>query len=92
MAEPYAPDISPEDIVNGTATETLRLEREADAIIARNIPPRPLRRAVREDAAEARAWADHRVKRARDAIREEPIRASLYALGLGVLIGLLAAR
>lgn len=92
MAEPYAPDVSPEDIVNGTATRSLRLEEEADAIIARNIPPRPLRQAVRADAAEARAWTDRRVKRARDAIREEPIRSGLYALGIGVIIGLLAAR
>ena len=40
----------------------------------------------------ARAWADRRVKRTRDAIRDEPMRATLYALGIGVIIGLLAAR
>jgi hypothetical protein len=28
----------------------------------------------------------------RDAIRDEPMRATLYALGIGVIIGLLAAR
>ncbi|MFC5374709.1 hypothetical protein ACFPIF_19285 [Brevundimonas faecalis] len=54
--------------------------------------PRPIREALREDAAEARAWADHRVKRARDAVRDEPIRACLYALGLGVVIGMMAGR
>ena len=53
---------------------------------------RPIHEAVREDAAEARAWADRRVKRTRDAIRDEPMRATLYALGIGVIIGLLAAR
>lgn len=92
MAQPDASAVSPEDIVNGTATESQRLEQEADAIIARNISPRPLRQALREDAAEARAWADRGVKRGRDAIRDEPIRAGLYALGLGIVIGLLAAR
>jgi len=47
---------------------------------------------VREDAAEVRDWARHRRSEARDAIRDEPIRMTLYALGIGVLIGLLAAR
>lgn len=54
--------------------------------------PRALRRAVREDAAEVRDWARHRGAQACEAIRDEPIRVTLYALGIGVLIGLLAAR
>ncbi|WP_427792414.1 hypothetical protein [Brevundimonas diminuta] len=54
--------------------------------------PRALRRAVREDAAEVRDWARHRGSQACEAIRDEPIRMTLYALGVGVLIGLLAAR
>lgn len=82
----------PDDIVNGALTEGLKLEEAADAIIADGVRPRPIHEAVREDAAEAREWADRRVKRARDAIRDEPVRASLYALGIGVIIGLLAAR
>ncbi|WP_447909933.1 hypothetical protein [Brevundimonas bullata] len=92
MAAPYASEVSPEDIINGASTESLRLERQADAILAEDPRPSPLHVAVREDAAEARAWADRRVKKARDAIRDEPMRASLYALGIGVIIGLLAAR
>ena len=92
MAEPYTSAVSPEDIINGVSTESLKLEREADSILAQGVPPRPIRRAVREDAAEARVWADRRVKRARDAIRDQPTRATLYALGIGVIIGLLAAR
>jgi hypothetical protein len=47
---------------------------------------------VREDAAEMRDWARHRGSQACEAIRDEPIRMTLYALGIGVLIGLLAAR
>ncbi|MGH7026924.1 hypothetical protein [Brevundimonas sp.] len=92
MPDPYAPTPSPEDIVNGASAEALRLEDEADAILVHGASHRPLHLAVREDAMEARAWADRRVKKARDAIRDEPIRASLYALGIGVIIGLLAAR
>lgn len=91
MAEPRTSVLS-EDIINGAAPESLRLEREADAILAKEVQPRPIHEAVREDAAEARAWAERRVKRARDAIRDEPTRATLYALGVGVIIGLLAAR
>ena len=93
MAEPRT-SVLPEDIINGASTEGLRLEETADAILAMGVQPRPVHEAVRADAdaAEARAWADRRVKRARDAIRDEPLRASLYALGIGVIIGLLAAR
>jgi ElaB/YqjD/DUF883 family membrane-anchored ribosome-binding protein len=92
MPDPYAPTTSPEDIVNGGSYRTETLEQEADAILLRDSSPRRLRVAVREDAMEARVWADRRVKSARDAIRDEPLRATLYALGIGVIIGLLAAR
>lgn len=91
MAEPRTSAL-PEEIINGASTEGLRLEQAADSIIARGVQPRPIHEAVREDAAEARVWADRRVKQARDAIRDEPMRASFYALGIGVIIGLLAAR
>ncbi len=91
MAEPRTSPL-PEEIINGAATESRRLEQAADAIIAKGASPRAIHVAVREDAAEARVWADRRVKRARDAIRDEPMRATLYALGIGVIIGLLAAR
>lgn len=92
MPDPYAPSPSPEDIVNGTSTRTSLLEEEAEAILVQGSTPRPLHVAVREDADEVRAWAELRVRRARDAIRDEPMRATLYALGIGVIIGLLAAR
>lgn len=92
MTDPYTSAVSPEDIVDGASTESLRLDHQADAILAEGVRPSPIHLAVREDAAEARIWADRRVKRARDAIRDEPMRASLYALAIGVIIGLLAAR
>ncbi|WP_368933591.1 hypothetical protein [Brevundimonas naejangsanensis] len=83
---------SPEDINEDRSTLGDRLEGAADEIIAAGTRPRPLRQAVREDAAEVRDWARHRGSEACEAIRDEPIRMTLYALGIGVLIGLLAAR
>ena len=83
---------SPEDITEGRSDHSDRLEGAADEILAAGARPRPLRRAVREDAAEVRDWARHRGSRACEAIRDEPIRMTLYAVGVGVLIGLLAAR
>lgn len=55
-------------------------------------PPRRLRAAVREDLHEGRVWVVRRVDHAREAVQDEPVRASLYALGVGVLIGLLLRR
>lgn len=83
---------SPEDISDDRSAESDRREGAADAILARGERPRPLRQAVREDAADMRHWARHRGEQACEAIRDEPLRATLYALGIGVLIGLLAAR
>ena len=54
--------------------------------------PASLRQAVREDLAEGRQWVQTRAERAQDAIRDEPIRTTLYALGVGLLIGLLIRR
>lgn len=51
-----------------------------------------VRGAIREDVAEARAWVRERAERAQEAVRDDPIRATLYALGAGVLIGLLMRR
>nr|WP_303706299.1 hypothetical protein [Brevundimonas naejangsanensis] len=83
---------SPEDITEDRSTLGDRLEGAADEILAAGSRPRPLRQAVREDAAGVRDWARHRGSEACEAIRDEPIRMTLYALGIGVLIGLLAAR
>ena len=83
---------SPEDITEGRSTLGDRLEGAADDILADGAGRGPLGRAVGGDAAGMRAWARHRGAQACEAIRDEPIRMTLYALGIGVLIGLLAAR
>ncbi|MDP3802468.1 hypothetical protein [Brevundimonas sp.] len=94
MSETYTGPTTPDDIEADPDTASTVLDRQADAILleGRTFGARPLRQAVREDAARARAWGRERTTRLRGAVQAEPVRASLYALGLGVLIGLLVAR
>jgi ElaB/YqjD/DUF883 family membrane-anchored ribosome-binding protein len=96
MTETYTGPTSPEDIDDQADLESARLEREADAILmdgeARAFEPRPIHEAVREDALAARDWSRTRAERLRRAVEDEPIQATLYALGLGLIIGLLIAR
>ena len=86
----------PEDIEDDVDLESARLQREADAILlegeARAFGPRPIHEAVREDALAARDWGRTRAERLRRAVEDEPVKATLYALGLGVVIGMLIAR
>ena len=93
MTETYAGPTPADDIIDEGDTPSARLDREADAILLEaEAGPRPLRRAVREDAALARDWGRARAERLRGAVETEPMKATLYALGLGVVIGLLVAR
>ncbi len=96
MTDPNAGDPAVEDIEDGGDAASARLGREADAILRnegmRSLGVRPLRQALREDAASARTWSRKRVERLRGAVQDEPIRATVWALGVGLLIGLLAAR
>lgn len=85
--------LRPDDIEIGVDTPSARLDRQADALLEdASFSPRPLRRAVREDAAEFRAWGRERAGQVREAVEGEPVKATLYALGAGVLIGLLLRR
>jgi ElaB/YqjD/DUF883 family membrane-anchored ribosome-binding protein len=96
MTDPYAGSPPVEDITDEADSPTARLDRQADAILrdadAREAGVRPLRQAVREDASLVRDWGRQRASIARDAVQAEPVKATLYALGLGVVIGLLIAR
>lgn len=95
MTDPYSAPIRAEDIEDAGDTVSARLDREADAVLDAGTPasgPRPLRNAVREDAAMAREWGRQRAARLRGAVETRPVKATLYALGLGVVIGLLVAR
>ncbi len=96
MTDTYTGPTSADDIEDDADSASARLTREADAILLtdeqRAFESRPLRRAVREDAAQARDWGRNRAARLRGAVEAEPVKASLYALGLGVVVGLLIAR
>ncbi|MDY6923755.1 MAG: hypothetical protein SWI22_07355 [Pseudomonadota bacterium] len=85
-----------DDIYDNVDLESARLEREADALLtdgdAGPSGPRPIHEAVREDAQAARAWSRERAERLRRAVEDEPVKATLYALGLGVVIGMLISR
>lgn len=93
MTDSYTGPIIADDVDDTPAS---RLDREADAILQREemrlLGVRPVRQALKEDAQLVRDWGKARVGRLRDTVEEEPVRYSLYALGIGVLIGLLAAR
>ena len=89
MSDPYA--ASPE-IVDDERPSTA-LEREGDAILnGEGEHIASLRQAVRDDLHEGREWFVSRGTRARAAVQDEPVRATLYALGLGVIVGLILAR
>jgi hypothetical protein len=97
VTETPVANTSVEDIDDGFDAPSAELERQADAILAEadaeaDARPRPLREAVREDARMAGDWGRTRAARLRGTVEADPVRASLYALGIGVLIGLLAAR
>lgn len=86
-----------DDIMDVDDTASRRLEREADALLARGegrsyAPVTSVRAAVREDIREGRAWMRGRAARAREAVENEPLRTAAYAVGAGVLIGLLLRR
>lgn len=95
MTDAYTPAQTPEEIDDEAGAATARLDAQADEILAGGAAERrttSIRRAVREDAAAVRARAAARAERARQAVQEEPLRATFYALGIGVIIGLLLRR
>jgi len=100
MTETYSNPLTADDILDDE-TDTARLTREADDLIAGSESPNEgrsfdrtasVRQAVREDLAEGREWARQRGELARDTIRDQPLKTAAYAVGLGVIIGLLLRR
>ncbi|MBB3870847.1 MAG: DUF883 C-terminal domain-containing protein [Brevundimonas sp.] len=84
-----------DDIVLEDDSLTQRLDRQADAILAEGRSfedTTSIRQAVREDAELIRQKVIGRVERTRDGIRDEPMKTTLYALGVGVIIGMLLRR
>jgi len=91
------PTPSIDDIVDDLDSERARLDRAGDRWIERGEPrsfarDQGLRQAVRSDIDTGREWAREQAAVARGRIEEEPLKASLYALGIGVLIGIMLRR
>ncbi|WP_293827119.1 hypothetical protein [uncultured Brevundimonas sp.] len=86
---------TPDDIVVEDDGLTQRLDREADAILASGEEEdsvASIRQAVKDDAERVRQKVADQIDDAREGIRDEPIRMTLYALGLGVIIGMMLRR
>jgi len=98
MTEVYTPtadDILSDDLREDGPGE--RLGRKADALIADAegrafAKSEGIRKAVRSDLHQGRLWADERASQTRELIRDKPMKTALYAIGAGVLIGLLLRR
>lgn len=94
MTDIYANESLVDDLDDPMNSVSARLSGRADSILlgASGASPESLRRAIREDLEQGRDWAGERARRARSAIRDEPVRAAAYAVGVGILIGLLLRR
>ena len=89
--------LNAEDILDDADEQRARLDEAgdrwmADAEASTFARERSLRQAVRSDIEGGRDWARQRAEEARSQIEEEPLKATLYALGIGVLIGVLLRR
>ena len=88
---------SSDDIVLDDDDLTQRLDREADAILAGGErrtfgETASIRQAVREDVGLVREKISGRVHRVQEDIQDSPMKATLYALGIGVMIGMILRR
>lgn len=95
MTETYTAPTDPLDIDDSLDSPSRDLGRQADALLRQggeDRHPPSIRQSLRHDAEAGRAWARERTQLARESIRESPRKATLYALGVGVLLGLLIAR
>lgn len=91
VCTPTADDILDDD------SQTARLDRQADTLIADAegrafAKSEGIRKAVRSDLHQGRLWATGHAEQTRELIRDNPTKTALYAIGAGVLIGLLLRR
>ncbi|KDP95522.1 hypothetical protein ER13_17390 [Brevundimonas sp. EAKA] len=97
MTQTPSTPAAPDDSGREDDTLTQRLDRQADAILAEGErrsfeDTTSLRQALRDDAELIRSKVVGRVETARDGIRDQPMKTTLYALGVGVIIGMLLRR
>ncbi|NBW06720.1 MAG: hypothetical protein EBR82_01690 [Caulobacteraceae bacterium] len=98
MTESYTP--TADDILSDDLREegpAQRLGRQADTLIADAegrafAKAEGIRKAVRSDLHQGRLWATEHAEQTREVIRDNPMKTALYAIGAGVLIGLLLRR
>lgn len=98
MTEVYTP--TADDILSDDLRDEgsgARLGRQADTLIADAegkafASSEGIRKAVRSDLHRGRLWADERTAQTREIIRDKPMKTALYAIGAGVVIGLLLRR
>ncbi|AQR62121.1 hypothetical protein BZG35_11050 [Brevundimonas sp. LM2] len=86
-----------DDIVDDLDSDRADLDRAGDRWMEQGetrteARAQGLRQAVRNDVDAGRDWAREQAAVARGRIEEEPLKASLYALGIGVVIGILLRR
>lgn len=91
------PSLNAEDIIDDGDARRAALDRAGDLWMAdaeaRTFAREDgLRQAVRADIETGRDWARGRATAARSHIEAEPLKSTLYALGVGVLIGLMLRR
>lgn len=93
MTDTYAHEALVDDVDDSRDSISSRLSGQADAILYGEAADRPesLLQGIRDDLG-GRDWVGERAVRARSAIRDEPIRSAAYAVGIGILIGLLLRR
>lgn len=89
------PDVA--DIVDDADDHRARLDQAGDRWLAQGedrsfAKDLGLRQAVRADIETGRDWARDRAVHARSRIEEKPLKTTIYALGVGVLVGLLLRR
>jgi hypothetical protein len=92
-----SPTLNAEDILDDADDRRARLDQAGDRWMAdaegRSFARAAgLREAVRSDIESGRDWARERADMARSTIADDPLRATLYALGIGVAIGVLLRR
>ena len=98
MSETYASAPVADDIVDdGFDRPSALLDRAADRILLEDAARErrrvdSLRRAMAASSRMAREWGRARAEQARLAVETEPMKATLYALGAGVVLGLLLRR
>ena len=90
-------NLSAEDILDDADDQRARLDQAgdrwmADAEARSFAREQGLRQALRADIETGRDWARENAFLARTRIEEQPLKATVYALGVGVLIGLLLRR